>query len=137
MSRKNTRRRTLGEWKAERKASKEKALREELEQIRERLKHYERCETLQQRVKRFCELTGTKYEQFGSWLRFETENGVKITVYRNPLRYMHSPDEIIFGHVEDPNRRYLKLRYLLESTALHMYNRLDEKIKELENRNDK
>lgn len=134
MSKKNTRRRTLRDWRSGHRPNKYK---EELDKIRARLRHYEQCESLQQRQKAYCDLIGIIYEDFNSWVRCEMPNGAKLTIYHNPLRHLGGvATGPIYGHVEYPNRKCCKLTYLTEPIALHLFNKLGEKIKELENKKE-
>lgn len=135
MSRKNTRLMTMHEWRSRcrRAFGNQKAVQDELEEIRVRLAHIEKCESLQERIWRYCFLKGLKCEKVGSWVRCEMPSGVKVTIYDLPmLSLFPSPGGPICGYYENRNDRFCRLKYLLECDAVYLYNLLAEKIEELE-----
>lgn len=125
----------MHEWRSRccRAFGKLKAVQDDLEEIRIRLAHIEKCETMQQRIWRYCFLKGLKCEKVGSWVRYEMPSGVKVTIYGQPMLSMYSsPGGPICGYFEDPNDRFCSLKYLRECDILYLYNKMGEKIRELE-----
>lgn len=121
------------ESKARNEEKRRNDLQAELDRIRARLNHYEHCESLQKRLRHYCDLKGTKYENIGSWLQVGLPSGARITIYSNPLCWLHPATKApIYGHIERPCGRIWTLMYLLEPEARFLFNKIGEKIKEFE-----
>lgn len=94
----------------------------------------DKCHLLQKLLRRYCELNGTEVKESLTTVGCTMPNGAFLKIYGRPMvEYCGSRKMFIYGLAEYPKRTKWRYLNLDDKGADYLCEKLNEKIKELEN----
>lgn len=96
-------------------------------------KHDAMMQTLDGRLLLCCKLVGITPEVTEQYVCCTMPSEVILTIYKKPMRLVSYNSMTLYGSIYYPNRKLCNPEYLSERMAHHLFNKLGEKIDEIEN----